>query len=174
MAVLRARLERTDVDTNAKDKYGRMLLSRVAEDGHESVAALLLERGDVAADPRDRAGAAPLSLALLKRKDVNVNSKMRTVKPRCYELPNTGTGMWYTPCWSVVISTLGHRTHTTVIIFCRRTPAGGPHTAETSSLLSDAQDRGGGMPLYYSTLYGCHKVVDALLELGDLNPNLKP
>ena len=52
-----------NIGADPKDEYGRTPLSLVAEEGHEAVVRLLVERDDVEADSNDKWGQTSLSRA---------------------------------------------------------------------------------------------------------------
>ncbi|KAI9780621.1 MAG: hypothetical protein M1816_002782, partial [Peltula sp. TS41687] len=75
-----------NIEADSKDQQGRTPLFRAAENGHEAVVKLLLDRDDVEADSKDQQGRTPLSRAavdgheavvklLLDRDDVEADSK---------------------------------------------------------------------------------------------------
>ena len=51
------------MQADSKDKRGRTLLSRAAEEGREGVVRLLLERKDVQPNSKDEDGLTPLQYA---------------------------------------------------------------------------------------------------------------
>ncbi|RYP10462.1 hypothetical protein DL764_000645 [Monosporascus ibericus] len=76
----------TIISADSKDKHGQTPLFLAAEQGHEAVVELLVERDDVEADSKDEDGQTPLLLAarkgheavvklLVERDDVETDSK---------------------------------------------------------------------------------------------------
>ncbi|RYP44175.1 hypothetical protein DL768_009323 [Monosporascus sp. mg162] len=188
LAVVNLLLGTGRVNLESKDSNGRTALSHAAEEGHETIVKLLLEK-DVNPDSKDSNGRTPLSHAadgghktivkLLLEKDVNPDSKD----------PNGRTPLSYA-------AEDGHVAIVKLLLakdgvdadckatghYCEgRTPlsyaAGGGSKAVAELLLTtgrveaDPMDSSGLTPLSWAAKNGCEVTVRLLLANGRVDPD---
>jgi hypothetical protein len=139
---------------DSKDGAGRTPLSYAAENGHEAVVRLLVEREDVEADSEDRLGRTPLSSAarngheavvrlLVEREDVEADSKDRF----------NGTPL---SC----AAENGHEAIVRLLV-------------EREDVEADSKDGVGQTPLAYAAENGHEAVVRLLVEREDVEADSK-
>lgn len=138
-----------NIGADPKDEYGRTPLSLVAEEGHEAVVRLLVERDDVEADSKDKYGRTPLSFAaeeghkavvrlLVERDDVEADLKNK----------NGRTPLSWA-AWG------GHEAVVRLLV-------------ERDDVEADSKDNNGRTPLWWAARGGHEAVVRLLVERDDV------
>ena len=136
-------------NVDLKDGAGRTPLALAAENGHEQVVNLLLERNDVEADSKDKNGRSPLSYAamyghekvvklLLERNDVEADSKDKNGRS-----PLSYAAMY------------GHEKVVKLLL-------------EPNDVDPNSRDEDQRSPLSYAAMSGHEKIVELLLKRNDV------
>jgi ankyrin repeat protein len=177
-----------NIGADSKDEYGRTPLSLVAEEGHEAVVRLLVQREDVAADSKDKYGRTPLSFAaeegheavvrlLVERDDVEADSKnkngrtplswaawggyeavVRLLVEREDVEADSKDNNGRTPLWWAARG--GHETVVRLLV-------------ERDDVEADSMDEEGGAPLSFAAWGGYEAVVRLLVEREDVEADSK-
>jgi ankyrin repeat protein/DNA replication protein DnaC len=142
------------VDTSAVDEYGRALLSRAAERGHESIVKLLLDSGKVDTDSKDEFGQTPLSWAAARGHEAVVKLLLDSTKVDT----DSKDGFGQTPLsWAAL---QGHEAVVELLL-------------DSGKVDADLKDESSQTPLSRAARNGHEAVVKLLLDSGVNTKDLK-
>jgi ankyrin repeat protein len=182
------RLLENEHNADSKDNNGRTPLSWAAENGHEAVVRLLVDRADVDADSKDNYGITPLSRAaengheaavrlLVDRADVDADSKdnygitplsraalsgheavVRLLVDRADVDADSKDNYGITPLSRAAQS--GHEAVVRLLV-------------DRADVEADSKDNNGRTPLFWATTYGGEAVVQLLVDRADVDADSK-